>query len=116
MYNYRAIVTKIVDGDTIDVSIDLGFHVWVKQRLRLARVNTPERGQPGFWEATNRVSELCPVGSEIQVKTYKTGKFGRWIAEVFFKHEGLLEHQTDGPLANLSDVLLKEELGKPYGK
>ena len=42
LYFYNAEVTKIVDGDTIDVIIDLGFNIWIKERLRLYGLNTPE--------------------------------------------------------------------------
>ena len=44
MYTYRSIIKRVVDGDTIDVDIDLGFDVWLKnQRVRLYRVDTPEK-------------------------------------------------------------------------
>ena len=43
MYEYKAIVVKVVDGDTVDVDIDLGFNVWLKkQRIRLYGIDTPE--------------------------------------------------------------------------
>ena len=43
MYDYKATVVKIVDGDTIDVDIDLGFYMVTRQRLRINRIDTPER-------------------------------------------------------------------------
>jgi micrococcal nuclease len=43
MYEYKAKVVKILDGDTMDVSIDLGFDVWVYQRVRLIGINTAEK-------------------------------------------------------------------------
>ncbi len=43
MYEYKAVVTRVVDGDTVDVDIDLGFNVWLKkQRIRLYGLDTPE--------------------------------------------------------------------------
>jgi micrococcal nuclease len=43
MYQYKAIITKVIDGDTVDVDIDLGFDVWLKnQRIRLYGIDTPE--------------------------------------------------------------------------
>jgi micrococcal nuclease len=108
MYIYKATVVKIVDGDTLDVDIDLGFYMVTRQRLRVNRIDTPERGQPGFHEATNRVKELCPVGGKVKIATKKTGKFGRWIAEVMV--------DVDGKEINLSDQLLLEDLAKLYGK
>ena len=44
-YLYRAVVVRVVDGDTIDVDIDLGFYVWIrKQRIRLIGIDAPETG------------------------------------------------------------------------
>ncbi|MEM9214065.1 MAG: hypothetical protein AAGD25_06925 [Cyanobacteria bacterium P01_F01_bin.150] len=46
-YRYRAIATKIYDGDTITVDVDLGFHTWQKSiKLRLIGINTPELRGP----------------------------------------------------------------------
>ncbi len=43
MYQYRCVIVKVIDGDTVDVDIDLGFGVWMKkQRVRLYGVDTPE--------------------------------------------------------------------------
>ncbi len=42
MYNYNAKCTRVVDGDTIDATIDLGFGVFVAKRIRLAGINAPE--------------------------------------------------------------------------
>ena len=41
MYHYKAILNRIIDGDTIDVMIDLGFGIQIKQRVRLHGINTP---------------------------------------------------------------------------
>ena len=45
MYEYQATVTSVIDGDTIEVAIDLGFHVTIHERVRIYGVDTPERGQ-----------------------------------------------------------------------
>ena len=42
MYEYKAVVDRVVDGATIDVTIDLGFSVWKKMRVRMEGINTPE--------------------------------------------------------------------------
>ena len=42
MYQYHAVVNRVVDGDTVDLRIDLGFKVWVEKRCRLLGVDTPE--------------------------------------------------------------------------
>jgi micrococcal nuclease len=81
-YQYKGTVHRIVDGDTLDVWIDLGFHISVHQRLRLFGIDTPERGEPGWKEAGNYLKELLPEGSSILVETEKGDKYGRWIATV----------------------------------
>ena len=42
MYEYNAIVERVVDGDTVDLRIDLGFSVWISERCRLIGIDTPE--------------------------------------------------------------------------
>ena len=52
MYEYEAEVDRVIDGDTIDFMVDLGFNVHIKIRTRLLGVNTPERGHEDFALAT----------------------------------------------------------------
>ena len=91
MYEYSAIVTHVVDGDTMDVTLDLGFDILYNNRIRLVGINTPESRTRDLEEkarglaAKDRVLELCPVGSTVTVKTTKDGrgKFGRILGEIF---------------------------------
>jgi micrococcal nuclease len=79
-------VTKIVDGDTLDVN---------DVRVRLSLVNTPEIGQSGYKEATEFTANLCPVGSEVLVDEddgQTEGSYGRIIAKVYCG-ERILNHQ-----------------------
>jgi len=84
-YYYRCEVVKIVDGDTMDVDIDLGFKVTLrKQRLRLAGIDTPESRTRNKAEkilglaAKERLKALC--GSEVYIQSLGVGKFGRILA------------------------------------
>lgn len=81
-YQYKGKVHRVVDGDTVDVWLDLGFRVSVHQRLRLFGIDTPEKGQPGWREATELLKTMLPEGSAITVETEKGDKYGRWIASV----------------------------------
>jgi micrococcal nuclease len=88
MYEYKAIVTSVYDGDTITVSIDLGFDVAFKTSVRLARINAPEvKGVEKIDGLRSRdyVRSLIPMGSEVTLRTYKDGeeKYGRYLADVF---------------------------------
>ena len=82
MYHYKAKLVRVIDGDTIDVDIDLGFDVWLKkQRIRLAGIDAPESRTRNKAEkvlglaAKARLVELCSV--EMQVESLGKGKYGR---------------------------------------
>jgi len=80
----EGICTNVVDGDTIDVEIDQGFHDRKLIRLRLRGIDTWEnRGdnrEKGL-TATRALRELVE-GKEVVVRTHKSGKYGRWLADV----------------------------------
>ncbi len=82
MYHYKAVLVRVVDGDTIDVDIDLGFDVWLKkQRIRLAGIDAPESRTRNKAEkvlglaAKARLVELC--SGEMQLESLGKGKYGR---------------------------------------
>jgi len=83
-YTYKAQVVNWVDGDTVDLRVDLGFRMWAETRFRLASIDTPERGQPNWAEATAKARELAPVGSAVIIQTFKSAdKYGRWLVEIW---------------------------------
>tara|TARA_R100001443_G_scaffold90220_3_gene96701 strand:+ start:2272 stop:2613 length:342 start_codon:yes stop_codon:yes gene_type:complete len=113
MFEYNATVLKIIDGDTIDVMVDLGMGVHRKERLRFSRINAWElRGEFKLKGqlAKSRVAELIPVGEKIIVKTEKDkrGKYGRYIAEIYMIHGKAQQ--------NLNDLLLNEGHAVLYNK
>ena len=82
---FKAKLLRCVDGDTFDADVDLGFHVWKRVRFRLLDVDTPERGQPGFVEATGKLEQLLAsklCDGFLDVECSKTGKYGRWLGRV----------------------------------
>ncbi len=90
MYEYNCKIDRVVDGDTVDVDIDLGFDVWMlKQRIRLYGVDTPESRTRDAEEkvfgnlAKNFVQVRLPVGSNqvLRTKLDGKGKFGRILGE-----------------------------------
>jgi micrococcal nuclease len=114
MFTYSAIVRKVIDGDTIDVDIDLGFGVWLyKQRLRFKGIDTPESRTRDKEEkkygliSKKFVNSFCHVGERITIKTFKDkkGKFGRVLADV-------LVYDIDGDREILLTELMIE---KGYG-
>ena len=95
MYEYKCKILRVVDGDTVDVDIDLGFGVWMhKERVRMMGIDTPEsrtrdRVEKAFGLASkDRLKELLPIGSIQVLKTEidrsgedKKGKFGRILGD-----------------------------------
>ncbi len=78
---YLAKVDRWIDGDSVIVDIYLGFDVWlVDQRARLARVDTPERGQPDFKEATELARKTCP--DKVYITDGGRDKYGRLLVEM----------------------------------
>lgn len=101
MYEYRATVENVVDGDTIDVAVDLGFKVTTRQRVRLARIDTPERGQSNYLTAKDFVKNSV-LGKSVTITTNKVSKWGYYLAEVMFDDK------------NLNDELVNVGLAKYY--
>ena len=91
MYEYRCKVVKIIDGDTVDVDIDLGFGVWLhKERVRLYGIDTPESRTRDLEEKKYGLAAKAFLtgmldDDQIILKTHKdkTGKFGRILGELW---------------------------------
>lgn len=92
MYEYKALVRKVYDGDTVTVDIDLGFDIIVRgQKIRLLRINAPEvRGQERERGLKSRDALRGKIGSKwVTLKTQqdKKGKYGRWLGEIWIEGE-----------------------------
>tara|TARA_B100002003_G_scaffold239560_1_gene259062 strand:+ start:427 stop:876 length:450 start_codon:yes stop_codon:yes gene_type:complete len=90
MYEYQCKIVRVVDGDTVDVDIDLGFGTWMKkQRIRLYGIDTPESRTRDLEEkkygimAKEIVKKYIPEGSTqiLRTKKDKAGKYGRILGE-----------------------------------
>ena len=98
MYEYRCHTLRVIDGNTIDAQIDLGFGVFVKQRIKLFGVNAGNIKNPIHSEqeaaiaARNKLLEL--IGNQFVCKTImnKRGKTGRILGKVYVETvEGLID-------------------------
>ena len=114
MYEYNCELVRIIDGDTIVVSIDLGFKVWLrKETVRLMGINCPESRTRHLAEkelglaAKNRLKELIPRKFKIITHKDRKGKFGRLLAEP------IVDHPEYGFL-NICDRMLEEGHAQPY--
>lgn len=82
-YQYSAHVVRWVDGDTVDLAVDVGFYITTNARFRLWGIDTPERGQPLHDEATRNANELAPAGSRVLIQTFKApDKYGRFLVVI----------------------------------
>jgi len=89
LYEYKCIIRRIVDGDTVDVDVDLGFDTWImNKRVRIIHIDAPETRTRDLEEkelgkaAAAFVEGLLPVGSEqILLSKEYNGKYGRLIGD-----------------------------------
>jgi|TARA_R110000803_G_scaffold44216_2_gene93672 micrococcal nuclease len=114
-YRYKCVLVRVVDGDTIDINLDLGFGVWLfKQRVRLMGIDTPESRTRNLAEkelglaSKARLVELLDV-PEFTIITHKDGrgKFGRILGEPE------VDHPTYGKI-NICDRMMEEGHARSY--
>ena len=109
MYTYNALLERVIDGDTVDASIDLGFDVWIKIRIRLNAIDAPETRTKDLEEkrlglaAKERLEGLLEAseGSFVLV-SHGVGKYGRCLGEIFINNK------------SINKLLLDEGYAKKY--
>ena len=104
-YVFRAKVIRWVDGDTVDLDVDLGFRYHAEMRFRLLGLDTPERGKINYREATEFAQSLAPVDKIVLIQTVKdekVDKYGRYLVTV----------ESDSIVVNAK--LLESGLAKAY--
>jgi micrococcal nuclease len=111
MTKFKAKLIRIVDGDTIDAEIDIGFDIFVRKRIRLWGINAPETRSRDKDEvqagkmALRRLAEILALANgEFELITHGDGKYGRCLGELFVK-----EHKE-----SINRVLISEGLAKEY--
>ena len=115
MYEYKAIVDRVVDGDTIEVTIDLGFKTWKKVRVRMEGINTPESRTRDLEEkkkglaAKARLQEILDYNSnKCVLKVSGVGKFGRAIASVYVDTLSPASDKSSMTEINVNKQLIEE--------
>jgi micrococcal nuclease len=125
MYEYKCKILRVVDGDTVDIDIDLGFGIWVhKERVRMMGIDTPESRTRDLTEkqfglaSKARLKELLPIGSIQILKTEidksgedKKGKFGRVLGDF------LIERNVSGSYeqnVRVTSIMIEEGHGVKY--
>lgn len=110
-YIYRGKLDRVIDGDTIDAMIDVGFDIWVKKRIRYKGIDTWESRTRDLEEkklglaAKERNKELLEKVSSksgyFRLKSYGVGKYGRVLGEIFIE-------DTEGTQYNINETLIAE--------
>jgi len=86
MYDYNAVLRRVIDGDTYVLDIDLGFHIWTTQHVRLEGIDCPEKNTPEGVLATNFARvwfSMAGPGITIRTAPGQPTTFERWVAGVF---------------------------------
>jgi len=112
MYQYTAKIINIVDGDTFDVEIDLGFHIKLIQRVRLDGVDTPELNSSDV--ETRQRARLAKAfiinldSPNVSLETVKSkDKYGRYLAKVTYQN-------SEGMYVDLAGELIEKGFAVPY--
>ncbi len=111
MYTYKIKLDRVIDGDTIDAYIDLGFDVSVKKRIRFMGINTPESRTRDLEEkarglaAKDRVKQLLEGADVIQLESHGVGKYGRCLGELSID---VVDGKQGLTLVNVNELLIKE--------
>ena len=117
VYEYRCKILRVVDGDTVDVDIDLGFGIWMhKERIRLHGIDTPESRTRDLEEkyygnlAKEKMQFFLPVGSTQRLVTSKdkAGKFGRILGKFL-----IYDKKTDSEIT-VNDWMVREHYAVAY--
>lgn len=110
-YQYEAVITNVVDGDTVDALVDLGFGISSKMRIRIYGIDTKEINSKYTEEREMAMKAktfvtLFLLNRKVLLTTYKPDKYGRYLAEITFI--------LDGIERNIGNMLLIEDLAEPY--
>ena len=111
MYQYKVKLDRVIDGDTIDCYIDLGFDINTKKRIRFVGINTPESRTRDLeekkrgLEAKARLKEILENANEIHLDSHGLGKYGRVLGNLHVDHVDNVESPT---MINVNELLIKE--------
>ncbi len=105
LYTYQALVERVIDADTIWLNIDLGFSCWSRQKVRLRGIDAPEILTQKGKEAKEFVEAKLKEVSFVIVKTHKSDKYDRYLADIFY-----LKGENDSQRVLSEGAFLNQEL------
>jgi micrococcal nuclease len=111
VYEYRAVVRSVHDGDSIRCDVSVGFGIWVSDMaFRLRGIDTPELGTESGRAARDWLRGRLPTGADVVVRTYKdaTEKYGRMLCDIWTEQDAA----DDNDSLNLQ--LIRAGHARPY--
>ena len=115
MFEYKVEITRVIDGDTVDGMIDLGFSVHRKIRIRLYGINTPESRTRDLEEkerglkAKDRLVEILEANNnKVDLKSHGVGKFGRCLGELFYLKHNESDYHSEFVKISINNQLVEE--------
>jgi endonuclease YncB( thermonuclease family) len=109
MFEYNCFLLQVIDGDTLKLEIDLGFHLRMRGTFRLARLNAPELLSTGGMSAKFYVQQHLQKAIAMKVWTSRSEKYGRWLCELWFQSQS-----EPGVWKSLNKLLLDSGYAVPY--
>lgn len=109
MYDYQVKFLRIIDGDTIECDVDLGFRITVRQKFRLKGINAPEMHTPQGPLSKARLEQITngwKDGLSVTTEKDKQEKYGRYLATLWGRHGDALQ--------NLNRLMVDEGFAEPY--
>jgi micrococcal nuclease len=121
MYRYKVDVTRVVDGDTVDVDVDLGFGMtYKKQRVRMVGIDTPESRtrdleEKFYGKQSKYFLESLLKDKEVQLVSHDKGKFGRILGELFIvDSKPLKDGLINNAAGNVNKMMVDNYHAVPY--
>ena len=126
LYVYQLSNIRVIDGDTIDADIDLGFRITVRKRIRLYGIDAPEtrlqskiknledrkKEKSLGLSAKARVSEICSTNS-VYLESVKIGKYGRVVGNIYYLEDDI---GIEDDFVSINDLLVTEGYASIYKK
>ena len=109
MFEYNAKLDRVIDGDTVDAMIDLGFSTWVHKHIRLLGIDAPEtrtrdlkEKAQGFATKERLEGLLEAANGMVVLQSHGVGKYGRCLGTIFIEEQ------------NINELLIEEGLAEVY--
>lgn len=109
MYEYSVQIIQVVDGDTLKLDVDLGFHLHLRATFRLARINAPELLSVAGVQAKHYLMAQLSQATAMKIFSQRSEKYGRWLCEFYFQTEN-----SKGQWLNLNSLMLSAGHALPY--